>query len=1076
MRGKKPSKGNASNAIGSRPTLILLCIILAAFLVPMGTSNQEAQAATGELLLCSSDSSGNIANAYSGSGSINSTGRYVAFSSYGSNLVPGDSNGTIDTFWKDINTGQVLRCSTDSSGNQANLESTGSSISSDGRYVGFYSRANNLVTGDTNGQSDIFRKDLVTGETARCSTDSSGNQSNGTSSYVRLSSDGRYVAFQSDASNLVVGDNNGKTDVFRKDLVSGETLCCSMDSLNQIGNNASMYMSINSDGRYVAFQSDTSNLVAGDNNLKTDIFRKDLVTGEILRCSTNLANQEGNNISTFPSISMDGRFVAFDSTSSNLVTGDNNNSSDIFRKDLITGAIVRCSTDASGAEKSGHSTYASINADGRYIAFKSDAWLMPNYEYTGYSRIYRKDLVTGEILYCSCTTTSGIISGTLGPPEQNSDGNYAIFTSDTQVYRKLLIGEPPYVDSLSPGHGFIGTEVTISGGFFGSAQGGSYVSFGLVKATQYTSWSDTQIKCMVPSGAFAMVDLTVTTSIGTSSVVSFAISPKVDFIDPEAAPLGTAITINGSAFGPSQENSYVDFNGTKVAEYLSWSENIIKLKVPRGISGQVNVRVNVVFKNGRFGSEPVIFTVVPFGVAFAEGYTGSGFQEFLCIGNPQNYNAKVDIYYLFTNGKYADDSIVVPANCRTTVNVNDFIAQYFEEGAEVSAIIYSDLEVVVERPMYFNYNGRWTGGHDVIGTPYASDMWFFAEGYTGPGFDEWVCVLNPNENAANLKFHFMVQGAGEFIRTASVPALSRRSFKVNDLLGANYSCSLALESDQYVAAERSMYFDYLGTGMRHWEGGHCVMGLPYLSTEYYFAEGTTRSGFEEWLTLQNPNPESITIIANYQLGPGQGDPVQVSHVIPPLSRDTVYVANDVGTEKDVSVKLSSSAYFLAERPMYFRYTGYGANWEGGHCVIGAVEPSNELFFAEGYTGSGFQEWLCLQNPGDQDSTVEVSYLGNGGSAGVKPVIVPARSRKTLRVNDEAGPNLELSCRLRVTSGPAIVAERPMYFLFRGWDGGHDVVGYAPIDFSSSASSQYQSAGLGQCALIRDLSLDPSRER
>jgi hypothetical protein len=266
-----------------------------------------------------------------------------------------------------------------------------------------------------------------------------------------------------------------------------------------------------------------------------------------------------------------------------------------------------------------------------------------------------------------------------------------------------------------------------------------------------------------------------------------------------------------------------------------------------------------------------------------------------------------------------------------------------------------------------------------------------------------------------------------------------------------------------------MYFDYLGGSQRHWEGGHCVMGLPYLATEYYFAEGTTRDGFEEWITLQNPNDEAITVIATYQRGTGQGDTVQVSHVVPPQSRETIFVPNDVGMDKDVSVKLASSSYFLAERPMYFRYTGYGASWEGGHCVIGAGETACEWFFAEGYTGPGFQEWLCLQNPNDEDSTVEISYVGNGGAIAVKPLTVPARSRRTLRVNDEAGPGLEVSCSLRVISGPPIVAERPMYFIFRGWDGGHDVVGYYPENLESA--SHYGSADLEGGVLLRDLPFD-----
>ncbi len=219
------------------------------------------------------------------------------------------------------------------------------------------------------------------------------------------------------------------------------------------------------------------------------------------------------------------------------------------------------------------------------------------------------------------------------------------------------------------------------------------------------------------------------------------------------------------------------------------------------------------------------------------------------------------------------------------------------------------------------------------------------------------------------------------------------------------------------------------------------MGAGAPAREYFFAEGTTRDGFEEWLTLQNPGSGELTVTADYQLGPGQGEPVRRSYTVGAGRRFTVRVAGEVGGEKDVSVRLSGDADFLAERPMYFRYRGYGADWDGGHCVIGATSPSSDLFFAEGYTGGAFHTWLCLQNPGDTGATVEVTFLTQEAGA-LAPVYltVPANSRVTARANDLAGPGYQLSTRLRVTSGPPVTAERPIYFDYNGWDGGHDAPG------------------------------------
>ena len=433
---------------------------------------------------------------------------------------------------------------------------------------------------------------------------------------------------------------------------------------------------------------------------------------------------------------------------------------------------------------------------------------------------------------------------------------------------------------------------------------------------------------------------------------------------------------------------------------------------------------------------------LPYTFYFAEGHTSAEFREYLCVGNPFGAVAHVSITYLFPDGTTQPQIVEVQPNSRTTVPVNQVVGN----DRDVSCKLESDLPIVAERPMYFNYNGLWNGGHDAVGATGTSTTWYFAEGYTGTGFDEWICVLNPQDRAAELTFHFQTQEEGlKDVTGLSVPAHSRQTFKVNNILGNNYQTSLKLESTVPVVAERPMYFSYQGTNAWEWTGGHCVMGTPSLAKEYSFAEGTTREGFEEWLTLQNPSTDPITINATYQLGAGQGPPVPKSYTVGAGRRETIYVPKEVGTEKDVSVLLSSTSDFLAERPMYFRYTAYGADWTGGHCVIGAFEPVDNWFFAEGYTGDNFQEWLCLQNQFGAPSLVEIDYYTQeGGALEPRQVEVPALTRMTIRVNESAGPNLQLSMRVKVLSGPAIVAERPMYFNYDGvWSGGHDVVGYAP---------------------------------
>jgi hypothetical protein len=253
----------------------------------------------------------------------------VAFGSCASNLVAGDTNVS-DIFVHDRVTGITERVSVDSSGAQANGGSDHPSISADGQVVTFDSWASNLVFGDTNGLSDIFVHDRVTGITERMSVDSSGAEANSESWPPSISADGQVVAFGSGASNLVAGDTNGWFDVFVHERATGITERVSVDSSGAEGNRDSRWPSISVDGQVVAFHSDASNLVAGDSNSTTDVFVHDRATAITERASVDSTGTEANSISGGSSISADGQVVAFYGSASNLVAGDTNGAYDVF--------------------------------------------------------------------------------------------------------------------------------------------------------------------------------------------------------------------------------------------------------------------------------------------------------------------------------------------------------------------------------------------------------------------------------------------------------------------------------------------------------------------------------------------------------------------------------------------------------------------------------------------------------------------------------------------------------------------------------------------------------------------------
>ena len=852
--------------------VLLLSLLVAAALISVGV--ESASSAPDDVLLVSCDASGVQGNVDSYAFAITPDGRYVAFTSPSTNLLPG-LTGTQLTFRKDLQTKEVKLASCSSSGIQANKGTFSPSISADGRYVAFVSTAFNLLPFPTS-LGQVFRKDLQTNQVALCSSASGGAQGNGGSSETSMSSDGRYVAFGSNATNLVPGGTSGY-QVFRKDLQTNEVKLVSCNASGTEADQASKNISMSCDGRYVAFDSSATNLVPGGTS-NSQIFRKDLQTGEVKLCSANPSGAQGNNHSTNAKISAGGRYAAFQTDSTNLVPGVTGDQ--VYRKDLATGAVTLVSCSASGIQGDDYSGNAAISPDGRFVCFSSIADNIITTASVN-SQVYRKDLATGTVTLVSCSA-----SGVKG--------------DDSSVRSSI-------------------------------ASDGRYVVF------------------------------------------------------------------------------------------ISNAGNL----VPGGTSGQQVFRKEL---------------QMPSTFYFAEGYTGGGFQEYLCLGNPGDTGTFTTITYLFPDGSIQEQEVELAANSRVTVNVNGFVGA----DKQVSARVDCDLPIVAERPMYFAYQGAWAGGHDVVGASSPADTWYFAEGYTGAGFDEWICVLNPGDAAADLTFRFQTQEEGEKVVTGfSVPARSRQSFKANDLLeGGSYQTSLALESTQPVVAERPMYFNYQGTGGWGWTGGHCVMGASELASEYYFAEGTTRSGFEEWLTIQNPGLDEINVHATYFLG--SGAPVDMDYPVPPARRSTIYVPLQVGTDQDVSVRLTSTQLFLAERPMYFSYQGMEAwGWTGGHCVIGATASANDWFFAEGYTGSGFEEWLCVQNPGTIDATLNVTYYPEqGADPVVREHTVAANSRYTIPVNVDAGADISIST--AVSASQPVICERPMYFNYNGvWNGGHDVLGFIP---------------------------------
>ncbi len=367
--------------------------------------------AQGSTMRVSVSSLGNQGHEYSDifiSNALSADGRMIVFSSKATDLVPGDINGTEDVFVHDCVSGATSIVSVDSSAVQGNSSSYRPSISADGKRVAFVSWASNLVPLDTNVALDIFIHDISNHSTERVSVSSAGAQSNASSFDPRISSDGRCVAFSSDASNLVPGDTNGVQDVFVRDLLAGTTTRVSVGPAGLQSNGDSYTAAMSADGRFVAFMCNATNLAAGASAF--EIYVHDRVLAVTTLESAGPTGLPANNNCQLPVLSDDGRYVCFYSGADNLVAGDSNGTVDVFLRDRLLGITTIESVSSTGVQGNGFSIPGSISADARYVVFDSTASNLVPGDTNGKQDVFLRDRVLGSTI-CLSLTPSGQFAG-----------------------------------------------------------------------------------------------------------------------------------------------------------------------------------------------------------------------------------------------------------------------------------------------------------------------------------------------------------------------------------------------------------------------------------------------------------------------------------------------------------------------------------------------------------------------------------------------------------------------------------------------------------------------------------------
>src|SRR6476659_353668 len=510
-------------------------------------------------------------------------GRFVAFAKDGDGVVPQDQNGAIDLFVRDRATGETEGIGVNGQGEL--VGAYGGTVSDDGRSVAF-AASDGIAAGDANGLTDVYLRNRPDGVTTLVSAGIGGNPANGQSGTPEISADGRFVAFESDASNLVPGDTNGTGDVFLYDVEEATTTLISAGRDGGGAHGWSGSPSISADGRLVAFASDAWD-VAQQNTFGRQVFVYDRVSGTTEVVAVDDWGSPGNYGASFdPSISADGNVVAFASLSSTLVANDTNNDVDVFVHDRAAAKTRRVSLPRgaalSGEEGNGRSDEPQISGDGTIVSFRSDATNLVPGDTNDSSDAFAVNASTGAITRLSSAADGSIGNGWTQAPLLSADGSLAIFASastnlagDGQpgafVVTPIAFGSPPAIH--------VPEGITIEA----TSPYGTPLAYDVTA----TDDEDGQVtpSCTPGQGGEqplgeVQVTCTATDSDGLSSTASFVVT----FVDT-TAPLMQLRPINAVPSGPdgtrlgwdTQPTDNADWFPTVVCEPESFSDFVFPI-------------------------------------------------------------------------------------------------------------------------------------------------------------------------------------------------------------------------------------------------------------------------------------------------------------------------------------------------------------------------------------------------------------------------------------------------------------------------------------------------------------------
>ena len=510
--------------------------------------------------------------------------------------------------------------------------------------------------------------------------------------------------------------------------------------------------------------------------------------------------------------------------------------------------------------------------------------------------------------------------------------------------------------------------------------------------------------------------------------------PTTTTLSPTSKTAGDAaftLTVNGTNFVNGL--SKVRWNGTdRTTTYVSTTQLTAAITTADiAPAGAASVTVfNPAPGGGTSNAQTFTVNSASSTWYLAEGTTAWGFETYISIMNPNSSAVTANVTYMLTGAATRTETVPLPANSQTTLT----------EDHLVSLLGQTDFSTIVEcsdktKTIAVDRTMSWTGpgaaspeGHSSVGVNAPATTWYLPEGSAAWGFETWLLIQNPNGSQATCQVTYMIEGESPITVPHTVGANSRASFSMETDIGKK-DASIKVTSDQPVIPERAMY-------RNNRREGHDSIGTTAPAQDYYLAEGATGYGsnFVTYVLVQNPqgSPTDVSLTYMTQSGQVPGSSFQM----PPNSRKTVKINDQLLANTDVSTRVHGSQPIIAERAMYWD-NGTG---EACHDSIGMASPHDSFYLPDGQSSQGRETWTLVQNPGDTDVQVDITYMTPLGTGNVtKTETVPANSRKTFNMLEHSGTNGRAA--IMVTSksaGKKIMVERAMYWNNRG--AGTDTIG------------------------------------